>query len=131
VTPAALATLHATAFEGAARWSAKSFEDMRDNPSAFMVERPMAFLVGRVIAGEAELLTLVVERGQRGQGIGRALMAEFDTEARRRAATQAFLEVAADNAPARALYISCGWIEVGHRVGYYQGVDAHILRKHL
>ncbi len=126
-----MAALHATAFHGAARWSAASFAQMTGAAGAFVAEAEGAFLLGRVTAGEAELLTLVVAAGRRDEGTGRALMATFDTEARARGAAEAFLEVGADNVPARALYAATGWAEAGRRPGYYAGTDALILRKML
>ena len=88
-------------------------------------------IVGRVIADEAELLTLVVGRAARRRGTGRTLLARFEAEARTRGAEEAFLEVAADNAAARGLYAGAAWYEAGRRRGYYKGIDALILRKTL
>jgi ribosomal-protein-alanine N-acetyltransferase len=50
--------------------------------------------------------------------------------------SQLFLEVAEDNAPARALYAQAGFEEVGRRKGYYArpqsaAVDALVLRRRL
>lgn len=131
MTPEDMATLHARSFDGAARWSARSFTDICADPTVFRVNRPEGFVLGRVVAGEAELLTIVVAESARGQGIGRALMHAFDARARDRDATEAFLEVAADNIAARALYTALNWAQVGHRAGYYGGTDALILRKSL
>ncbi|SDZ42986.1 ribosomal-protein-alanine N-acetyltransferase [Jannaschia faecimaris] len=126
-----MATLHAENFSGAARWSVDSFCQMLSDPLAFHITRADAFLFGRVVAQEAELLTVVVAEATRGQGIGRALLDAFTAQARARDATEAFLEVAADNAPAHALYTGTGWREAGRRSGYYDGTDALILRKSL
>ena len=131
MTPARMAALHATAFEGAARWSEAAFAATLAEPSTFLLDRPDAFLLGRVVADEAELLTLVVAGSGRRRGTARALLAGFDDAARARGATAAFLEVADDNAPARALYAATGWAEAGRRRGYYAGTDALILRKPL
>ena len=51
-------------------------------------------------------------------------------EARRRGATELFLEVRADNPVARTLYESLGFTEIGVRRGSYQpdGVDAIAMR---
>jgi ribosomal-protein-alanine N-acetyltransferase len=64
------------------------------------------------------------------------LVEDFTDEARDRGAETAFLEVAADNAPARALYAATGWEQTGARRGYYttpEGtkIDALILRRPL
>ncbi|SEK58236.1 ribosomal-protein-alanine N-acetyltransferase [Jannaschia helgolandensis] len=126
-----MAALHAQAFDGSARWSAESFTAMLDRSDTIIVSGNDGFALGRVMADEAELLTIVVALAQRGQGTARTLLSDFDREARKLGATQAFLEVAADNAPARALYAATGWIQVGLRPGYYDGTDARLLRKTL
>ena len=126
-----MAALHARAFDGAARWSAESFAAMLDRSDTIIMSGNDGFALGRVVADEAELLTIVVALAQRGQGTARSLLSGFDREARKQGATQAFLEVAADNAPARALYAATGWTQVGVRPGYYDGTDARLLRKTL
>ncbi|MGB3688302.1 MAG: GNAT family N-acetyltransferase [Jannaschia helgolandensis] len=131
MTPKKMAALHAQAFDGSARWSAESFTAMLDRSDTIIVSGNDGFALGRVMADEAELLTIVVALAQRGQGTARTLLSDFDREARKLGATQAFLEVAADNAPARALYAATGWIQVGLRPGYYDGTDARLLRKTL
>ena len=40
-----------------------------------------------------------------------------------RGAVRVFLEVADDNAAARALYARAGFVEAGRRPGYYAGAD--------
>ena len=77
------------------------------------------FALGRVIADEAELLTIAVHPEAQGAGIGKKLMSEFHTAAKSRGASRAFLEVADDNGAARALYLGAGYGESGRRVGYY------------
>ena len=129
--PDDMAALHASSFDGPARWSAEGFRALLADHRVFAVTRPFAFLLGRVVVGEAELLTLAVAPDRRGQGTGRDLVTAFDAQARARTATEAFLEVSAANGPARALYGSAGWRDVGRRPGYYGGTDALILRKTL
>ncbi|SFJ38214.1 GNAT family N-acetyltransferase [Jannaschia pohangensis] len=126
-----MARLHAVVFAGAARWSEASLVAARDDPAGIFCATDDGFVLGRVISEEAELLTLVVDPTHRRRGAGRALLADFEDRARRKAARKAFLEVAADNAPALALYLGAGWGQVGRRGGYYDGTDALILRKML
>lgn len=124
-TPHSLAALHARCFTAPPPWSAASFAALLDSPAVFLVADPdtRAFALGRVIAGEAELLTLATDPAARRQGLARALMARFEAGARARGAESAFLEVAEDNAPARALYAACGFAPAGRRPGYYVGPD--------
>ncbi|PWJ22118.1 ribosomal protein S18-alanine N-acetyltransferase [Jannaschia seohaensis] len=129
-----LAALHSTAFDGASRWSAAAFASALHNPKCFFVYEgadPDGFALGRTVADEAELLTLAVAAPVRRRGLGTRLLSRFETEARSRGATAAFLEVSADNAAARALYDRAGWQLVGQRTGYYEGTDALTMRKHF
>lgn len=137
MTPEALAALHARCFTSPRPWSADEFAAWQTDPLAFLlVEGDTGFLLGRAIAGEAELLTLAVTPEARGRGLGRRLVARFLYQARLRGAEEAFLEVAEDNAPARALYAVAGFAESGRRRGYYRradgtAVDALLLRRML
>lgn len=124
MTPAALAALHARAFTTPPPWSEAAFAAFLTDPLAFLlVEGDAAFLLGRAVAGEAELLTLTVAPESRRRGLGRKLLARFLYQARLRGAASAFLEVAEDNTPARALYAAQGFADVGRRPGYYARPD--------
>jgi ribosomal-protein-alanine N-acetyltransferase len=84
---------------------------------------------------ECEILSLGVVPQQRRAGIGAALLDSICFEARMRGADSVALEVAQDNAAARALYTKQGFSVVGHRRDYYcqagRLVDALILRRPL
>ncbi|WP_347265635.1 GNAT family N-acetyltransferase [Paracoccus sp. (in: a-proteobacteria)] len=133
MTPAELAALHACCFPAHPRpWTAAEFADLLAGPRNFLLLRPQGFLLGRSVADEAELLTLVVAPAARRQGIAAALLAEFAAAARLRGACAGFLEVAADNAAAIALYDGAGWTRAGLRRGYYApGIDALVMRRGL
>lgn len=120
MTLADLAALHAASFTTPRPWSRAEFADLLAAPGCFLLTESHGFLLGRVIAGEAELLTLAVDPQARRAGLGRALVVRFAAEARAREADSAFLEVAESNAAARALYAACGWRAAGRRRGYYQ-----------
>ena len=130
MTPDQLAALHARCFPGHPRpWSAAEFADLLANALNFVLIRPQGFLLGRVVADEAELLTLAVAPEARRMGLARALLAEFAQVSSARGAHEAFLEVASDNAPAIALYASAGWQRAGTRRDYYApGIDAVVMR---
>lgn len=124
MTPEALAALHARCFRAPPPWSVADFAGVLADPLAFLlVEGDAAFLVGRAVAGEAELLTLAVAPEARRRGLARKLVARFLYQAQLRGAERAFLEVAADNAPAIALYESAGFARAGLRRGYCKSPD--------
>ncbi len=123
MTPAALAALHAACFTTPRPWTEAEFQSFLATPHVFLLGDAQGFVVGRAVAGEAELLTLAVAPAARRQGLGRALVAAFEAEAKLRGAAEAFLEVAEDNAPARALYAAAGYRETGRRTGYFRQPD--------
>lgn len=137
MTPDALAALHVRSFTTPRPWSEAEFATFLADPLAFLlVEGDAGFLLGRAAAGEAELLTLAVAPEARNRGLGLRLVSRFLYQARLRGAAAAFLEVAADNAPARALYARAGFRETGRRRGYYrdaggQPVDALVMTRVL
>jgi len=119
MTPEALACLHAAAFMDDRPWSAKEFADLLGLPGTLLLGDARAMLLGRVTLDEAEILTLATDPAHRRQGLAASLLARFEAEARARGAAHAFLEVAEDNAAARALYEGRGYREVGRRPAYY------------
>lgn len=123
-----LAALHARCFVLPRPWSEAEIAGILDARGAFLLRREAGFLIGRVIADEAELLTLAVAPEARRQGIAAALLREFAATARDRGAAGAFLEVASDNAAAHALYAGAGWRECGRRKSYYApAIDALVM----
>ena len=86
-----------------------------------------------VVGTDGDIQTIAVAPELRGAGHGRALMTELLAEAARRGASQVFLEVRADNPPARGLYASLGFVEIGVRPKYYQpeGIDAIVMQLQL
>lgn len=133
MTPEALATIHARAFAGQGRaWSAMEFADLLADPGAFVTGNSHAFALGRVVAGEAELLTIATDPACRRAGHARACLAAFEAVARARGAETVFLEVAEDNAAALGLYRGAGFAQMARRKGYYAGGrDAIVMRKPL
>ena len=132
MTPAALAAQHAACFTTPRPWSEAEFASVLAAPGALLLTSDHGFLLGRVAAGEAELLTLAVAPAARRTGEGRDLVRRFLAAAEGQGATVAFLEVASDNPVAQALYRATGWHEAGRRRGYYApGVDALVLRRDL
>lgn len=136
---AALAALHGVSFRRG--WSEDEFERLLLDRAVIAhradVRRAVrGFIISRLVAGEAEILSVAVAPGDRGRGLARRLL---DLHLRRLAGLgirAVFLEVDEDNAPARRLYARAGFREVGRRPGYYpqpSGVAAAalILRRDL
>jgi ribosomal-protein-alanine N-acetyltransferase len=116
-----LAALHAEAFD--APWTAAAFADLLGQAGVFAVEAPEGFILMRGVADEAEILTLAVRPSARRRGLGARLLAEGVGLAGARGADRVFLEVADDNAAARALYRRSGFVETGRRPRYYARSD--------
>ena len=89
--------------------------------------------IGVVDGNHADVMTIAVSAGQRGKGLGRALMNRIIAVAAKRGAREMFLEVRADNPVAQALYASLGFAQIDLRRAYYQpeGIDAVIMRADL
>ncbi len=133
-----VAALHAACFDDA--WSPAAIAAVLAMPGSFGLlystcEELSGFLLARVAADEAEILSLGVPAPWRRGGIARMLVAAATEHAVERGAQRLFLEVAADNSAARALYLRLGFQQVGRRPGYYQrgggAIDALVLARRL
>jgi ribosomal-protein-alanine N-acetyltransferase len=135
----ALAKAHARGFDHP--WSAADIAALLESPGVFAVAARTAdevhgFILARAIAGEAEILTLAVDPAHRRRGVARALLEAATAAARTSGAETLFLEVAADNTAAVALYGAAGFAPAGRRRAYYTrpgqcAVDALVLRRAL
>ncbi len=131
----AIAALHAASFQRG--WG-------EDEIHRLMIDRAVVadrarigrtligFILSRLAADEAEILSIAVAPAWRGRGLARALL---DLHLRRLAglgARTVFLEVGERNVPACRLYDRAGFHEVGRRQGYYDGgATALVLRRDL
>ena len=88
-------------------------------------ENVVGFALGRVVAGEAELLLLAVRKTRQRNGAGRILLDRFIQAAQDRGAARFHLEVR-DGNHAIKLYEKAGFAEVGRRRNYYTGRDGQI-----
>ncbi|MFK7870503.1 MAG: GNAT family N-acetyltransferase [Roseobacter sp.] len=133
MTPKKAAAVHASAFAPQRGWTETEIATLLDHPTVKLFSKDGAFALVRTVADEAELLTIAVPPAQQGKGTGQALMRVWMQEV---AAATAFLEVAADNRAAHALYLRLGFCEIARRPAYYsradaQAVDALIMRANL
>lgn len=130
-----MADLHRAAFTEERSWSASEFQDLLESPHVTAFNNSYGFALSRTVAGESELLTLAVAPSHQGQGIGRALTQDW-LDSLAGVAEVAFLEVAADNIAALALYRSLQFAESGLRKAYYTragaaSADAIVMRRRL
>ncbi|MBX7199299.1 MAG: GNAT family N-acetyltransferase [Rhodospirillaceae bacterium] len=127
------AALHATSFPDP--WPAESFAAMLSQPGVagwLAGDPPEGMLLARAVADEAEILTLAVVPAARRKGAGGALLGEMLRVLQDGGTRRVFLEVAANNAAALALYARFGFVPCGRRAGYYAGgADAIIMERAL
>lgn len=123
MTPQALAATHAAAFTAERPWTAAEFANLLTQPTTLLTGTADSFVLGRVILDEAEILTLATAPAARRQGRARTALTAFLTAAQAHGATRAFLDVAEDNTPARALYASAGFTRIARRAAYYTAPD--------
>ncbi len=116
-----LAAIHAESFSSP--WDAAALESLLGQAGAFAVSAPDGFILCRVVVDEAEILTLAVRPAARRAGLGARLTQAAADIAARAGAISLFLEVAEDNAAARALYARLGFVETGRRRNYYEKTD--------
>lgn len=113
-----MADLHRVAFADERPWSAQEFREFRDNAFVRIFHVDHGYALTRMIAGESELISIAVHPEHRQKGIARGLIRQW-LDALKGTADIAFLEVAADNLPALALYTGFGFAVTGKRVAYY------------
>lgn len=117
--------MHAAAFGTTRPWSAKEYADLLAMRGVILCGDARSFLLGRIIADEAEVLTVATDPAFQRQGLARHQLHSFIAKARVSAAESVFLEVADDNTPAKALYFNEGFLVTGQRPAYYDTADGH------
>lgn len=136
LTPTDLAASHKRACTVDRPWSSVEFAELLTQKGIILCGDHNSFVLGRVTCDEAEVLTVVTIPDQQRKGLARRALRRFCTAAQQAGAVTAFLEVAADNAPALTLYRSEGFATVGQRRAYYirnaqPPADALVLRRGL
>ena len=91
-------------------------------------KRVTGFLIGREVAGEAEILNLAVLVAKRRRGEGAALLKAAMDELRARKVSRVFLEVRESNEAATAFYEKQGFSKTGRRASYYRDPDEAAIR---
>lgn len=92
----------------------------------------IGFIMSRMAADEAEILSVGIAPARRGRGLSRLLLDFHLRNLAGRGVRNVFLEVDEHNEPARRLYRGAGFDEVGRRQSYYEnGAAALVLRRDL
>lgn len=116
-----VAELHRISFDKP--WEREAFLSLLSLPTTRLWVNDAGFLMGMETADALEILTLCVHPQHRRQGHAKALLAELADYARKRKIPAVFLDVAADNQAARALYAAAGFDFLSRRRGYYRTPD--------
>ena len=134
-----MSRLHMRCFDDP--WSAVSFRGLLLDTSILTlgVERDgdiVAFVMAQTIAGESDILTVATDRDLRRQGLATTLIGALINRLGERGVSRITLDVAEDNAPARALYRGFGFTEDGRRPRYYTAgrdvpVDAVLMSRKM
>lgn len=119
MTPETLAEVHAAAFTNGRPWGADEFAALLESSGVILRGDARSFLLGRLIAGEAEVLTIATKPEFRRLGLAKTNLDAFLVTLKETAALSAFLEVAEDNKAAKSLYTNAGFTQVGRRPNYY------------
>jgi ribosomal-protein-alanine N-acetyltransferase len=123
----ALAEIHASAFRRG--WSDAEFEALLLQPgvhallahyrNALGKRIPAGFILYRLAADEAEILSVAVVPACRRRGVGKALIENALRHLYREGARNIHLEVEDSNVAAIGLYRGVEFHESGRRAGYY------------
>lgn len=124
-----LANLHAQCFPEKP-WSESDFLELKKS-GCEIVASDSGFIIWRVVADEAEIISIGVTPSARRSGIASALILLMEQELKKSSVVNIFLEVSEVNVPAKNLYEKHGFKPVGTRPGYYNGTNAIIMTKGL
>jgi ribosomal-protein-alanine N-acetyltransferase len=117
-----LAALHGASFHRG--WSEDEFERLLLDRAvvahrATIGSRLAGFIISRIVAGEAEILSVAVASARRGKSLARQMLSLHLRRLAGLGTRTVFLEVGEGNVPANRLYQRAGFRTVGRREGYY------------
>lgn len=135
----ALARLHKASFHRG--WDAGEFEQLLADRSVLahrlrMGNTVAGFILSRMAADEAEILSVAIAPNLRGRGLAGPLVQTHLGYLAGAGIRTVFLEVEENNRPARALYARTGFSTVGRRERYYKDdsgaqLNAIVMRRDL
>lgn len=135
----ALARLHKSSFHRG--WDVGEFEQLLADRSVLahklcMGRTVTGFILSRMAADEAEILSVAIASNVRGRGLSGPLVRTHLGYLAGSGIRTVFLEVEENNLPARALYARVGFAIVGRRERYYKDdsgaqLNAIVMRRDL
>ena len=126
----AVADLETQLFAG--RFTAQSLRDMLNKPAFYGAVLPAvgqaagsaaaihAYYLSMITADCADIIAIGTHSDWQRRGFGRIMLEHLIGVTEQQHVEKILLEVAADNMPARQLYDSCGFVEIGCRKNYYK-----------
>lgn len=126
----AVADLETQLFAG--RFTPQSLRDMLNKPAFYGAVLPAvglaagsaaaihAYYLSMITADCADIIAIGTHSDWQRRGFGRIMLEHLIGVTERQHVEKILLEVAADNMPARQLYDSCGFVEIGCRKNYYK-----------
>ena len=126
----AVADLETQLFAG--RFTAQSLRDMLNKPAFYGAVLPAvgqavgqaaaihAYYLSTISADCADIIAIGTHSDWQRRGFGRIMLEHLIGVTEQQHVEKILLEVAADNMPARQLYDSCGFVEIGCRKNYYK-----------
>ena len=126
----AVADLETQLFAG--RFTAQSLRDMLNKPAFYGAVLPAvgqavgqaaaihAYYLSTITADCADIIAIGTHSDWQRRGFGRIMLEHLIGVTEQQHVEKILLEVAADNMPARQLYDSCGFVEIGCRKNYYK-----------
>ena len=121
---AEVAAAHARLFDEP--WNQHEIDRLLDGPAALAIlarsiqtNAVAGFVIAHAAADEADILSIGVTPEWQRCGVARRLVLDLSTVAAAKGAKHLYVDVAADNAPAIALYAGLGFLGRGRRKGYY------------
>jgi [ribosomal protein S18]-alanine N-acetyltransferase len=136
---AAIGRLHAASFNRG--WSEDEIDRLLTERNvlthrATVGGRLVGFIMSRLAADEAEILSVAVAASYRSKGLARRMLSLHMGRLSGLGTRVIFLEVDEGNAAAQRLYRRAGFVEAGRREGYYAAADgkratALVLRRDL
>ena len=134
-----MSRLHMRCFDDP--WSAVSFRGLLLDISILTLGIEIdgdlaAFVMAQTVAGESDILTVATAPEHRRKGLAATLIGALVNRLGERGVARITLDVAEDNAPARALYRELGFSEDGRRPRYYKSgrdipVDAVLMSRQM